>query len=183
MARGNEKGRVERSIRYIRDNFFAARAFTDVNDLNAQARAWVAGAASDRRWPEDAQLTVGVAFDKERPSLMAVPDNPYALEERVEVQSGKTPYVRFDLNDYSIPHTHVKRSLTVLANAKRVRILDGMAVLAEHSRSYDKAVQIEDSAHVHPRKPLQCLKFSITCRYEYGVAMGHGSSKSCGKNR
>ena len=39
VARGNEKGRVERSIRYIRDNFFAARAFTDVDDLNAQARA------------------------------------------------------------------------------------------------------------------------------------------------
>ena len=183
MARGNEKGRVERSIRYIRDNFFAARAFTDVDDLNAQARAWVAGAASDRLWPEDAQLTVAQAFERERPNLMAMPPNPYPLEERVQVQSGKTPYVRFDLNDYSIPHTHVKRSLTVLANAKRVRILDGMAVLAEHSRSYDKAVQIEDSAHVHPRKPLQCLKFSITCRYEYGVAMGHGSSKSCGKNR
>ena len=35
VARGNEKGRVERSIRYIRDNFFAARTFTDLDDLNA----------------------------------------------------------------------------------------------------------------------------------------------------
>jgi hypothetical protein len=36
------------------------------------------------------------------------------VHERVEVRVGKTPYVRFDLNDYSVPHTHVQRTLTVL---------------------------------------------------------------------
>ena len=43
VARGNEKGRVERAIRYIRDTFFAARTFTDVDDLNAQALPVVRG--------------------------------------------------------------------------------------------------------------------------------------------
>ena len=38
----------------------------------------------------------------------ALPDNPYPLIERVAVKAGKTPYVRFDLNDYSIPHTKVR---------------------------------------------------------------------------
>ncbi|MCK7495953.1 MAG: IS21 family transposase [Comamonadaceae bacterium] len=40
VARGNEKGRVERAIRYIRDAFFAGRTFADLADLNAQADAW-----------------------------------------------------------------------------------------------------------------------------------------------
>jgi hypothetical protein len=30
----NEKGRLERAIRYVRDNFFAARIFADLDDLN-----------------------------------------------------------------------------------------------------------------------------------------------------
>ena len=47
-ARGNEKGRVERAIRFVRDAFFAARSFRDVDDLNAQAAAWCAGAAAER---------------------------------------------------------------------------------------------------------------------------------------
>jgi hypothetical protein len=38
--------------------------------------------------------------------------------------------------------------MTVLADLDRVRILDGENVLAEHRRSYDKAAQIEDPAHV-----------------------------------
>ena len=43
IARGNEKGRVERAIRYVRDGFFAARTFKDLDDLNAQADAWCIG--------------------------------------------------------------------------------------------------------------------------------------------
>jgi hypothetical protein len=148
VARGNEKGRVERSIRYIRDNFFAARVYTDVADLNAQAKAWTYGPAFRRPWPEGEQLTVRQAFEAEAASLMTLPMDAYPVDARVEVQVAKTPYVRFDLNDYSIPHTHVRRTVTVVANAERVRVLDGATVLAEHVRSYDKGEQVEITAHV-----------------------------------
>jgi transposase len=42
-ARGNEKGRVERAIQYIRSSFFAARPFTTLEDFNRQARIWCEG--------------------------------------------------------------------------------------------------------------------------------------------
>jgi transposase len=147
-ARGNEKGRVERAIRYVRDSFFAARSFADLDDLNAQAEAWCWGIAADRRCPEQAAVTVREAFAEEAPRLLALPENPYPLIERRAVKAGKTPYVRFDLNDYSIPHTHVQRPLTVLADAREVRIVDGQLVLACHRRSYDKGAMVEDAAHV-----------------------------------
>jgi transposase len=147
-CRGNEKGRVERAIRYVRSSFFAARAFEDVADLNAQADAWCAGIASDRPCPEERTVTVREAFERERPLLLPLPGDPFAAEDVVEVHVGKTPYVRYDLNDYSVPHTAVRRTLTVRATRERVRILDGAVVLAEHARSYDRERQIEDPAHV-----------------------------------
>jgi transposase len=148
QARGNQKGRVERSIRYIRDNFFAARTFTDIDDLNAQAEAWVAGASSQRPCPEDTKLSVQQAYELELPQLMELPANPFECDELRAVSVGKTPYVRFDLNDYSIPHTHVQRSLTVHADLREVRILDGQQVLATHRRCWDKGQQIEAHAHL-----------------------------------
>lgn len=148
VARGNEKGRVERAIRYVRESFFAARSFTDLADLNAQAAAWCSGPAAQRRWPEDEDLCVGQAFQAERGSLMALPGNEYPSAQRVAVQVGKTPYVRFDLNDYSVPHTHVRRTLSVLADEQQVRIFDGMQELACHVRSWDRRAQIEQAAHV-----------------------------------
>ena len=148
VARGNEKGRVERAIRYVRDSFFAARSFTDLDDLNAQAEAWCNGVAADRRCPAEPERTVREVFAEEAAHLMKLPDNPAPLLECVEVRVGKTPYVRFDRNDYSVPHTHVRRTLTVLADPHEVRVVDGAHVLACHRRSYDKGAQIEDAAHI-----------------------------------
>lgn len=148
VARGNEKGRVERAIRYVRDSFFAARSFVDLDDLNAQAETWCIGPAADRRCPDEPQRTVRTVFAEEAGRLLALPDNPAPLLERVAVSVGKTPYVRFDLNDYSIPHTHVRRVLSVLADPHEVRIVDGAEVLAVHQRSYDKGAQIETPAHI-----------------------------------
>ena len=148
IARGNEKGRVERAIRYVREGFFAARTFKDLDDLNVQADAWCVGPASDRRCPGEPDRTVREVFAEESSRLLALPDNPAPLLERVAVSVGKTPYVRFDRNDYSVPHTFVRRVLTVLADPREVRIVDGGTVLACHQRSYDKGAQVEDPAHV-----------------------------------
>jgi hypothetical protein len=148
VARGNEKGRVERSIRYIRDAFFAGRQFTDVADLNAQADVWVIEQAGARRCPEDESMTVSEAFLQERERLLALPGDAFPSEEIKAVSAGKTPYVRFDLNDYSIPHTCVARSLTVAATLEQVRILDGQTLVATHLRSYDRRQQIEIPEHV-----------------------------------
>lgn len=148
VARGNEKGRVERSIRYIRSSFFAAREWTDLEDLNAQALAWCDGLAMDRRWPEEQRRTVRDAFEAERTALLPLPADRFPCADRKEVHSQKTPYVRYDLNDYSVPHRLVQRTLTVFATPQEVRVVDGQEVVATHVRSYDKHRQIEDPVHL-----------------------------------
>lgn len=148
VARGNEKGRVERAIRYVRDNFFAARKFRDLEDLNTQAQAWCQGVASNRLCPEDRSKTVGQVFEEEKPRLTSLPDNPYPTHETEAVRVGKTPYIRFDWNDYSVPHAYVQKTLTIHATTNQVRILEGTKVLAEHERSYDKSKQMEQESHI-----------------------------------
>jgi len=155
VARGNEKGRVERAIRYVRESFFAARQWRDLDELNAQAEAWCTGQAAERPCPEDRTLPVREAFAQERPQLLALPENPFPTDERQAVSVGKTPYVRYDRNDYSLPPTHVRRTLTVVASPSQVRILDGAAVIACHERSYDKDQQIEDPAHIEALTALK----------------------------
>ena len=146
--RGNEKGRVERAIRYVRDAFFAARTFTDLDDLNAQAQAWCLGQAADRPCPEDRSRTVRDAFALERPRLLSLPERSFPTDERTELKAGKTPYVRFDLNDYSVPHTLARRQLVVVADERTVRILSGTDTIASHPRTYDRGAQVEDKDHL-----------------------------------
>jgi len=147
-ARGNEKGRVERAIRYVRDSFFAARTWRDVDDLNLQAESWATGLAADRRWRSDASRRVGEAFAEEQPLLLPLPKLPFETDERVEAHVGKTPYVRFDLNDYSVDPKCVGRTIVVVASLARVRIQDGATTVAHHVRCWDRGQQIESPEHV-----------------------------------
>jgi hypothetical protein len=88
------------------------------------------------------------AFSTEAGHLLPLPDNPFPVLEQVIVKVGKTPYVRFDLNNYSVPHTAVRQQLTVLADPHQVRIVDVQQILACHPRSYDRGAVIEEPAHI-----------------------------------
>jgi hypothetical protein len=149
VARGNEKGRVERAIRYIRDNFFAARQWQTLNELNAQADEWCQGVSANRPCPDNSDLSVRDAFCQEQPSLLALPDNPFDTRERLQLRARKTPYIRFDLNDYSIPHQQVQKMLSVHANLESVHIVDGDELIAEHPRSFGRGEQIELESHIN----------------------------------
>jgi len=147
----NEKGRVERAIRDVRDNFFAAREVGSIDDLNAQARAWCLEIARERRVPDARELAVEAAFQQELPTMIELPSDDFPVEERVGVRVGKTPYVRFDKNDYSVPHTHVQRDLLVIATDERVRVVDPekmTELLADHARSFDRDQRIEQPGHL-----------------------------------
>lgn len=149
--RPNEKGRVERAIRDVREGFFAAREFKSVEDLNEQARAWCVEVSRERRVPDAKDKTIEDAFTEERERMVVLPDDDFPVEERVDVRVGKVPYVRFDRNDYSVPHTHVRRLLTVIASDDRVRVIDPetpLEVLAEHRRSFDRDQRIEQDGHL-----------------------------------
>ena len=146
--RGSEKGRVERAIQFIRHSYFAARSFTNLADFNAQAWHWRDTVAHQRPCPGDDTRTVAELFAEERPHLLALPAHPFDCDVVRTVRSDKTIYVRFDLNDYSIPPTAVGRPLTLVANATTVRLLDGPTELASHRRSYDRHRRLEDPTHI-----------------------------------
>jgi len=146
--RGNEKGSVERTIRDIRDSFWPARTWTDLADLNQQAAKWCVQVRGARRHPEDRTLTVTTAFSEEKSRLRELPKDRFPVEDRVDVAIQKTPYARFDCNDYSVPHTKVRRVVSVVASAETVRIFDGTEEIARHARCWGKGRQIEDATHI-----------------------------------
>jgi transposase len=147
-GRGNEKGKVERQIRYLRDAFFAARPFRDVDDLNAQFRRWRDEIAHRRPHPAQRDRTVAEVFAEEQTRLLPLPAHPFDTETQRVVTARKQPYVPFDRNLYTIPHTHVGQPLTLLASPTVVRIVAGATEIARHVRSYDSGQPIEDAAHL-----------------------------------
>ena len=147
--RANEKGRVERSIQYLRHSFFTAREPTEIDALNRDLLAWMDHVAHARPQPRDPDArTVGAAFLEEKASLLPLPEHAFPCELVKAVRSGKTPFIRFDLNDYSIPHAYVRQPLTLVADDRHVRFLSGIDVIARHERSWDRGQVVRDDRHL-----------------------------------
>jgi transposase len=144
---GNQKGRVERAIRYVRESFWAGRAFTTLAECNRQALLWRDQVAHRRNWPGDDTRIVADVFAEEQPRLLPKPAHPFPTDLVLPVRAAKTIYVRFDLNDYSIPPEAVGRQLTLVASDTQVRILEGTAEIARHQRTYDRHRLVLDMAH------------------------------------
>lgn len=146
--RANEKGRVERAIRYLRSSFWLGRHFADIEDVREQFAVWQRDVAHARKCPQDETLTVGEAMQKEKVALLALPAHPLEAADVKPVVARKQPYVTYDTNRYSIPWEFVGKPLTLVASQKELRVLDGTDIVAKHRRCWERKRMIDDSAHI-----------------------------------
>jgi hypothetical protein len=118
------------------------------------------------------------------PSNRSSPKNSLAVASaaaplqyrRIEVvRSHKTIYVRFDLNDYSIPPDAVGRPLTLAASDTVVRIFDGAVEVARHQRTYDRHQAVLDPAHREALLKVKRKAFHTT-------PAGPGTTRPGGQN-
>jgi hypothetical protein len=122
---------VERPYRYIREDFFLARSFRSLDDLNEQFREWLDGVANPRTHATTHRV-VSEHFAEERPSLQPLPAGPFQAVLRLERRITKDGMISVDGNLYSVPDTTRRRPVEVHSTANEVRILEQGRVIAVH---------------------------------------------------
>lgn len=75
--RAKTKGKVERPIRYLRDNFLYGRTFVSDADLNAQVEHWLATVANPREHATTKWIPAERFAAVEAAALRALPATPY----------------------------------------------------------------------------------------------------------
>jgi hypothetical protein len=153
--RANEKGKVERAIRFVRERALVDFVFRDINEGNEHLKRFYTGVALDRPHPTIPGRTVGDCLEEESKRLLSLPAHLPATDEMRSVVVDKTAFVRFDTNDYSVPHTLVGKTLTLVACDRVVRLVDVAEEVARHQRSFGRRQTIEDPEH---RRALVAMK-------------------------
>ena len=129
--RAKTKGKVERPFRYIRQDFFLARRFANLSDLNRQLRDWL-DLQANARVHETTQRVVAEHFSQERATLTPPPvmrfNSVIKLERRVSCEG----MVSVGGNYYSVPDRTRRRSVEVHTLANEIRIFEAAALLAVH---------------------------------------------------
>jgi transposase len=148
VRKANQKGRVERAIRFSRDRFLAGREITSIEQGNREFADFMSGIALDRPHPTIPNRTVRDCFEEERHRLLALPQTFPETDLVTPARVDKTAFVRFDVNSYSVPPRYVLETLTIAADDRCLRVLDVTgATIARHARSWGRRQTIELPEH------------------------------------
>jgi hypothetical protein len=129
--RAKTKGKVERPFRHIREDFFLARSFCNLEDLNRQLRRWLDGVANPRVHATTRQI-VNEAFAEERAHLRPLPLAPFRTVLRLERRISREGMVSAGGNFYSVPDATRRRAVEVHTLAQEIRIFEDGALIATH---------------------------------------------------
>ena len=144
---GNEKGRVERPIGFVRERFWPGRRFTSLLDLNQQAAEWRDSYANNRVHDVTGKVPSLVFENVEKPALKPLVQTPFDTDEVLTTTITKLFRVRFDRNTYSVPPNLVGQTVLVRANDEAVAIFLGPKQVARHRRQWNVGVDEESPTH------------------------------------
>jgi transposase len=121
VARGNEKGRVESGVGYVKKNFLRGLELTEFSSIQAAAQVWLDTIANVRIHGETQRRPLDL-FSEERPRLRPPNPHPYDTARTSTSVASSQFRITLDTNQYSVPATYAHRRLTVKAYADRVCI-------------------------------------------------------------
>lgn len=146
VAKGNEKGRVENGVGYIKKNFLNGLDLLDFSAVNPAAQVWLATIANVRLHGETHQRPVDL-FKQEQPHLRPLNPLPYDIGRIKSQRASKQFRIALDSNRYSLPAEFASQRVNVKAYPDRVCIYHQDKLIARHVRSYDRRQDIEDPDH------------------------------------
>jgi transposase len=146
VGKGNEKGRVENGVGYVKKNFLAGLDLPSFEAINSAARQWLDTIANVRIHGETGRKPIEM-FEEEKDSLMPLPPHPYDIGTIREVRASTQFRVTADTNYYSVPAEYAGAKLTLKSYPDRITVYHEDKLVARHSRSYERNKDIEDPDH------------------------------------
>jgi transposase len=137
-ARGNEKGRVEGTVGYVRRNALVPYPeVQSIDELNDYLLDFCIKEASRTFVPYKTE-TVLEMWEKEKEYLHPLPSNRYDACKLLSCKVNKTSLITVDTNRYSVPCSFVGQAVWAKIFVDKVIVVAQNQVIAEHTRSYER---------------------------------------------
>jgi transposase len=137
-ASGNEKGRVEGTVGYIRRNALVPYPeVQSIDQLNEYLLDFCLKDAGRTHVPHKSE-TVFEMWEKEKQFLHPLPSNQFEACKLLSCKVNKTSLITVDTNRYSVPCSFVGQAVWAKIFVDRVIVVAQNHVIAEHPRSYER---------------------------------------------
>jgi transposase len=149
VGKGNEKGRVENGVGYVKKHFLAGLEIPAFSALHPAARHWLDPVANVRLHGETREQPP-VLWQTERPALRPVPLQPFDIATVSQIRASRPFRVTVEPNRYSVPAQYAGQALTLKTYPDRLCLYHGDQLIARHVRRYERFADVEDPDHPKP---------------------------------
>ena len=148
-GKGNDKGKVEGMVGYVRRNFLVPiPSFESFEALNVHLERRCL-TRMDTRLRGHTE-SIGQRMERDLEALLPLPAAPYDACDQRAGRVSSLSLVRYRTNDYSAPVAYGHRDVLVKGYVDRVVISCGSEVIARHPRSYQRDDFVFDPIHYLP---------------------------------
>jgi hypothetical protein len=149
---GNEKGKVERAIQYIKNNFVNGYRYDypqgSFEHIRSQSMIWLNKTANRREHSVTHKIPEDYFLSEEKQHLHPLPENPYDYAEIETKPVSKDCLVKFETNRYSVPSENAGGLVTLKAYSGIIKFINEQSKeTANHKRCYDKHCIIKNPEH------------------------------------
>jgi transposase len=146
IRRPRTKGKVERMVDYLKDNFLNGRSFDDLEALNAQVMHWLNATANVR-----IHATTGeqpVVLWRQEPIVALSSVAPYQIVDYLPRKADWESFVHFERRRYSVPPEYAGKPLLVGRSGEQIIVRSGDCIIAEHRAAARAGDCVADPDHV-----------------------------------
>ena len=149
VGKGNDKGRVENGVGYVKKTCLAGLEIADFSMLAPAATHWLDTVANVRLHGETRKPPVEL-WQSEKPYLNPLPLHPFDIATVSQVRASRQFRITLDTNRYSVPAHLAGQALTLKTYPDRLCLYHHNQLVARHPRSYDRHGDFEDPDHPKP---------------------------------
>jgi transposase len=144
----HEKGIVENAVGYLKKSFMPGRRFGSLAEAQTALLHWLNSVANVRTHGTTGRTPIDLFREKEKSLLKELNSNRFDCSVLESRRADNRCRVWFDSNAYSVPSRCAGKSVTVSADPNHVRIYSESAMVALHTRSYDRKTEVIDPEHI-----------------------------------
>lgn len=144
--KGNEKGRVENGVGYVKKNLLNGLEIHDFESLHSESRRWLDEIANVRIHGATKKRPIDV-LPEDRACLLPLPEHSYDIGTILSVRASSQFRIRLDTNTYSVPARYAGARLTMKIYPDRICVYADENLIARHTRCYDRNRDFEMPDH------------------------------------
>ena len=143
VRKPRDKARVERTVRYGRDDFFKGEKFGALEETREAARRWSLEVAGLRTHGTTKRQPLRHFEEEERPLLLPVPEEPYDRPLWSDVTVGRDGFIAVAEALYSVPQGHRGAALRVRTDRATVKLYQAGRLITVHPRVGRGQMQVD----------------------------------------